>query len=446
MTTATIAEGRRHCRRHHRRLFVIYNANGREIASYDSQPTKFAARELLLRGTTSLNYVVGFTPQLLERSGFQLARDGRYRSAYSPVPAIVAAAISWPFWKTGIIDIRAPRAPALMAKLSSSLLASLTVGLAYLIARRRVGRARALFIAVALGLGTGLWSTVSQTLWQHETALFGLMLAVLGLTGTGRVSAVAIGARPGPGGEQPAAAAPAVFVLLAAATWLRGARVGILAAALASVFIVPLALANVRWFGTVLGAAPLLEALHPSIHGTSKTFNLQWEGAAGLLFSPNRGLLIFSPVVALLALGLRPAMNEGWRSPAALCLAAAAVQFLLYASYSVWWGGHTYGPRYMLDVLPLLVPLAVVASDHVAGWLAPSVAALLLVCSVAITGLGAVLLSPRPLELGSGRRRPRSRAVVGLVATTQIVRTWQAGPSPQNFTLFTRDAVRTPLP
>ena len=124
-------------------MFVVYNANGREIASYDSQPTKLAARELLLRGTTSLNYVVGFTPQLLERSGFQLARDGRYRSAYSPAPAIVTAVIAWPFWKTGIIDIRAPRAPGLMAKLSSSLLASLTVGLAYLIARRRVGRARA---------------------------------------------------------------------------------------------------------------------------------------------------------------------------------------------------------------------------------------------------------------------------------------------------------------
>jgi len=40
-------------------LLVVYNANGREIGSYDSQPTKFAARELLLRGTLTLNHVVG---------------------------------------------------------------------------------------------------------------------------------------------------------------------------------------------------------------------------------------------------------------------------------------------------------------------------------------------------------------------------------------------------
>ena len=46
-------------------MFVVYNANGREIASYDSQPTKLAARESLLRGTTSLNYVVGFTPPVV---------------------------------------------------------------------------------------------------------------------------------------------------------------------------------------------------------------------------------------------------------------------------------------------------------------------------------------------------------------------------------------------
>ena len=425
-------------------MFVVYNANGREIASYDSQPTKLAARELLLRGTTSLNYVVGFTPQLLERSGFQLARDGRYRSAYSPAPAIVTAVIAWPFWKTRIIDIRAPRAPGLMAKLSSSLLASLTVGLAYLIARRRVDQARALFIAVALGLGTGLWSTVSQTLWQHETALFGLMLAVFGLTGTGRVSALAIGVGLGLAASSRLQLLPAVFVLLAAATWLRGARVGILAAGIASGFIVPLALANVRWFGTVLGAAPLLEALHPSIHGTSQTFHLQWEGAAGLLLSPNRGLLVYSPVIALLAFGLRPALREGWQSPVILCLVAALAQFLLYASYSVWWGGHTYGPRYMLDVLPLLVPLAVAASTAFTQRMA-SLAMLLLVCSIAIAGLGAISYphgrwNSEPVDVDRAHDR------LWDWRDNQIVRTWQAGPSPQNFTLFTRDAVRTPLP
>src|SRR4029079_14561489 len=84
-------------------LFLAYNANGREIGSFDTQPTKFSPRELLLRGTLALNHVVGATPQYAERWGFINAADGRYRSIYSPVPSLVAAGITWPLWKIGLI-------------------------------------------------------------------------------------------------------------------------------------------------------------------------------------------------------------------------------------------------------------------------------------------------------------------------------------------------------
>src|SRR5215210_438770 len=85
-------------------LLLVYNANGREIGSYDTQSTKFSARELLLRGTLSLNHVVGVTPEYANRWGFVLAADGHYRSIYSPAPALMAAAVAWPFWKTGLVD------------------------------------------------------------------------------------------------------------------------------------------------------------------------------------------------------------------------------------------------------------------------------------------------------------------------------------------------------
>lgn len=152
-------------------MFALYNANGREIGSYDSQPTKYAARELLLRGTLSLNHVIGRTPELMQRSGFVPARDGRYRSAYSPVPAVLAAAVMWPLWKVGVVDLNAPLASSFMASFASSLIVAIAVGLIFLTARRVTSRGRALFVAVAAGAGTGLWSTASQTLWQHETAI-----------------------------------------------------------------------------------------------------------------------------------------------------------------------------------------------------------------------------------------------------------------------------------
>ena len=104
------------------------------------------------------------------------------------MPAVLAAVLTWPFWKAGIIDIRAPLAPALMAKATASILVASAVTLAFVTARRRISRRRAILVALGLGLGTGFWSVASQTLWQTETAVFGLALAVLAFAPHGKES------------------------------------------------------------------------------------------------------------------------------------------------------------------------------------------------------------------------------------------------------------------
>ena len=428
-------------------MFVLYNANGREIGSYDSQPTKFAARELLLRGTLSLNHVIGKTPQLSERSGFVLARDGRYRSAYSPVPAVIAAMMMWPLWKVHGFEINAPLAPALMASTTSSLLVAAAVALAFLTARRTTSRARAAFVAIAAGAGTGLWSTASQTLWQHETAIFGTMLAVYALT-TPAVRmrhAIVVGIGLGLAAGSRMQLGAALVVLVVALAVLAGWRYAILAAGVAGLIVVPVAISNLRWFGTLLGAAPMLEALHPTVHGTTGSFKLQPEGFAGLLLSPSRGLLIFSPIVAFVAAGLPTIVRERWRSPALWCLTAAAVQFVVYASYTVWWGGHTYGPRYMLDLIPLLIPVAALAADRIRARATVTLAGVALAWSIGTSALGA-FSHPHGAWNVDPTDIDRDHDRLWAWSDNQIVRAWHVGMSPQNFTLFTRDAVRVPRP
>jgi hypothetical protein len=428
-------------------MFVLYNANGREIGNYDSQPTKYAARELLLRRTLSLNHVVGKTPQLTERSGFVLARDGRYRSAYSPVPAVLAAMIMWPLWKAGAFDINAPLAPALIASTASSLLVAAAVALAFLTARRVTSRGRAAFIAIAAGTGTGLWYSVSQTLWQHETAIFGSMLAIYALSAPSlrMRHAAALGIGVGLAGGARLQLAPAMIVLIIAVTLLAGWRHGMVASLVAATIVIPVAVCNVRWFGSVLGAAPMLEALHATVHRTSRSFTLQSDGFAGLLVSPNRGLLTFSPILTFVAAGLPAVMRERWRSPALWCLAAATAQFVLYGSYTVWWGGHTYGPRYMLDLLPFLIPAAALAANAVRRSAAVTLATVALACSIAIAALGAFAY-PEDRWNSSPADVDRFHDRLWSWSDSQIARAWHAGASPQNFTLFTRDAIRVPRP
>jgi hypothetical protein len=419
-------------------LLLIYNANGREMGNYDSQPTKYAARELLLRGTLTLNYIVGAAPQLTERPAFVAARDGRYRSAYSPVPAIAAATIAWPFWKTGTLDIRAPLGPNRIAKLSASVLTAAAVTLAFLTARRYMPSGRALLLAASLGLGTGYWSTVSQTLWQHETTVFGLSLAVFAFTAPqlrpGHLVMIGIGlALAGTSRPQ---LTPAVVALLAGVVTRAGWRAAIAPVALTAAAASALIAANVRWFGDPLGAMPILEALHPHVHATERTFDLTAGGLAGLWISPNRGLLIFSPIVALAAGGFVKAARDDWRSEIRWSALAAAAQYVLYGSYAVWWGGHTFGPRYILDVLPLLTPLAAAAIGHRPfGRGAAAAIGLVLVWSVVVAGTGAFVFPNERWNLNPADV-DRHHERLWDWSDTQIVRAWQSGPSPQNFSLF----------
>ena len=80
------------------------------------------------------------------------------------------------------------------------------------------------------------------------------------------------------------------------------------------------------------------------------------EGLAGLLFSPGRGIIWYSPAVALAILGFRKAMKT--RMLEALLITALFLGFLvLHSSMSVWHAGWSWGPRYLLPVLPGLMAL-----------------------------------------------------------------------------------------
>lgn len=427
-------------------LIVVYNANGREIGSVDSQPTKFAARELLLRRTFKLNHVVGAAPQLAERPAFALAADGSYRSAYSPVPAIMAAGLVWPLSKAGVIDLRAPLAPNLIAALAASLLTALAVAVAFLTARQRVHRRTALLIALALGAGTGYWDTISQTLWQHETAVFGLALAVYGFARPADRLRLRDGLLVGIGlalaGMSRPQLAPAIASVLAGT----GARGGFRTAGIPVLIVATAActavMVNVSWFGTAAGGHQLLAAHQAAIHQVDSTFRLGYEGLLGLLISPSRGLLVFSPVVCVALLALPDVARTGWREPLRWCALAAAAQYLFYSSYSVWWGGHTYGPRYMLDVLPFLVPLAAAASIRLPRHrLAAGLLAGALSWSVLCAATGAFCYpherwNTDPVDVD------RHHARLWNWSDSQVIRCWRRGVSPQNFSLFTRHSYR----
>ena len=93
-------------------------------------------------------------------------------------------------------------------------------------------------------------------------------------------------------------------------------------------------------------------------------------GAAGLLFSPARGLLVYSPIVAVALWGMGRVWRDGkWADWRPLTLAALAL-FLPAAKRFDWWGGWCYGYRLIMDAVTLLAFLAIpmVAWVRVKRW------------------------------------------------------------------------------
>ena len=168
-----------------------------------------------------------------------------------------------------------------------------------------------------------------------------------------------------------------VVDLVAAPTCLLG---GILASALAlrlgaDVFV---RVAGGMALGGILGLLPLLlynqlafgspfkvgysevvgfEGMKQGFFGiTWPKLNVLWE----LLFGLYRGLLPLSPILVLIPLGL----SRMWREPATRIAAVTVIlvicSFLwINASYYMWWGGWSTGPRHLVPMLPICcLPLA----------------------------------------------------------------------------------------
>ena len=81
-----------------------------------------------------------------------------------------------------------------------------------------------------------------------------------------------------------------------------------------------------------------------------------WIGFYGLVLSPFRGLIWFSPVLLAALPGFRRFRRT--HPPEADALAGiVGIYLLLFSTWWMWWGGFAWGPRFLLPIIPLLVIL-----------------------------------------------------------------------------------------
>jgi hypothetical protein len=80
-------------------------------------------------------------------------------------------------------------------------------------------------------------------------------------------------------------------------------------------------------------------------------------GITGLLIGPSHGLFVFFPMTWLAMFGFRGLARRD-RLLTTLWVVVLGLVLGFYGWYAVWWGGWTWGPRFLLPVIPLLTVAA----------------------------------------------------------------------------------------
>jgi hypothetical protein len=337
--------------------FVVYNLNFRNMGTGDSFPARFLPFAVLQSGTLYLDPVVEQV-----RGGHQnpywILRtvDGRLGSMYP----IVTPLLVTPLYIPVVIALRFTEANGarlssigvIMEKLAASVVASFAVGLMFALLMRRVPRLPALLVTLLFAFGTNTWVISSQALWQHGAAELLAILALLALTRppewkwlalAGFATGLMVANRPF---DVFLAAGLGLFAVFWARTPWRIA--GYLACAAIPCFL--MVDYNLYMFGKVSGGYGVVLATAPSIFSNPPAL-----GVAGLLVSPARGLLVFAPFFAALTLlAVRRYRDGNWRL-LDWALAAGCTAQIIFTAHSDWRAGYSFGPRFLTDMLPLLV-------------------------------------------------------------------------------------------
>jgi len=351
-------------------LTVLYHANLRPIDSGDALPGSLTPFSVVLDHTIVLDR---FAPWLRGHVWYTSAviheAHGHFFSNFPIAGPLLVSPLYFPLAFLGRREWD-PALLVLVARIAGKFAAAIVVALSavlLLLLLKRLTTARwAWRLTLVYALATETWSISSQALWQHgpgELALIGCFYCLQ---------------RWWEDRERHAwswlcgACAAAAFVI-------RPTNVVLLPALVVALLLAKTKLADyVRLLAVPLVGGALLAGYNLYLfqrlsggYAVAVLYGSAFPGLAGLFLSPGRGLLIYTPVV-LFALGaFLPGASTARRKHKVLLEASVIFIILesLVMSRSIsWWGGYSWGPRLLAELIPpliVLMAIGVSAIDHV---------------------------------------------------------------------------------
>jgi hypothetical protein len=349
-------------------IFLIVLLAPVKYTDSDSSGALLVTDALISKGSIKLDHYSDLDP----------ASDFRYRQLlghtyyYFPLGNSLAALPVVAVAKLFGVDV-VDRNSAIQ-KLCAALTASLIFALLLAIGRLYVAAPQAMFYAILFWGGSALSSTLGTAYWSHNTAVLFILAALYMVL-----------RKEGPMGLRYAALAgfclflaylsrPTMALGVVATgllVLLRSQRDFLLLAGITSAFLGVFVIFSLYEFGTLLP--------HYYMPGRLKGFELSLA-LPGHLISPSRGLFVYSPFLVLTLLAIPFARRTQPRLCYAICLLWFLLHWLSVSLFPDWTGGWSFGPRFMVDVLPGIYLLWLWTAQGLEGTAARRVTLLLFLC------------------------------------------------------------------
>ena len=231
----------------------------------------------------------------------------------------------------------------------ASILIAVTAICIYLIAKHSLNKVSALLVTFIFAFCTTAWSNASRALWSHGPSM--LMLAVTLL--------IIIRSKKTPN------LIPLISIPLAFSYIIRPTNI-------ISIFFFSLMIFFHyrsfiwRYLSGLILILGIFFVFSYTTYGSliSPTYMSQGvmpgrnfaEGLLGVLFSPSRGLFIFSPIFFFSILGIFLKIKQHQLQPQdKYIIGIIFFHWIMVGIFPRWWAGWSFGARYFSDILPYLI-------------------------------------------------------------------------------------------
>jgi hypothetical protein len=332
-------------------LFLVYLSTGQPIGSPDNISLRYLPLSLIREGNFDLNE---FSFLYAERVvPYSVVHHDGYFLPFAPVgPALLAV----PFYLIPALagfDAASPWAPY-VEKVAASGIAALSALCLLLTLARLVPTRRALVTALLYAFGTATFGVSSQALWPVGSAQLMLAMGLYCVTrGRSEAHWTAYAAIPLSWAVLCRPSSALIGLLVGIYVFIHCRRQFLVFILLAMPALVFQGLYNAAYFGDPF-RPPGYMSSGGHLVARLDSFNTPlWRGLAGLLFSPAVGFFVYSPIYLCALAGI----YRRWRAgdPLVPYLAGGALSIMLLQSrLNMWWGGAFLGPRYVIEVAPIL--------------------------------------------------------------------------------------------